>query len=110
MITEIWWLNRALMVGMPRRSTEWSTESSWTRVARWISSITAARVGARGSRRRGRFLGQQQQRGPEHLALHLQQVAVHLGDEAEVALDDPAQLALHRLQPSPEAAPADLPA
>src|SRR2546425_2895897 len=37
------------MVGMPRRSTEWSTESSCTRVARWISSTMAASVTARGS-------------------------------------------------------------
>src|SRR6266540_1319018 len=34
---------------MPRRSTEWSTESSCTSVARWISSTTAASVTARGS-------------------------------------------------------------
>src|SRR5439155_1394631 len=44
MITATWWENSALMVGIPRRSTEWSTESSCTRVARWISSTTAASV------------------------------------------------------------------
>src|SRR6266705_3220039 len=49
MMTATWWENSALMVGMPRRSTEWSTESSWTKVARWISSTTAASVTARGS-------------------------------------------------------------
>src|SRR6266702_1404063 len=49
MITAIWCENSALMVGMPRRSTEWSTESSCTSVARWISSTTAASVTARGS-------------------------------------------------------------
>src|SRR5258708_17294568 len=48
MITAIWCENSALIVGMPRRSTEWSTESSWTSVARWISSTTAASVTARG--------------------------------------------------------------
>src|SRR3989454_799576 len=49
MITAIWCENSALVVGMPRRSTEWSTESSCTSVARWISSTTAASVTARGS-------------------------------------------------------------
>src|SRR6266498_3045948 len=49
MITATWCENSALSVGMPRRSTEWSTESSCTRVARWISSTTAASVTARGS-------------------------------------------------------------
>src|SRR5438445_2125922 len=49
MITATWCENSALVVGMPRRSTEWSTESSCTRVARWISSTTAASVTARGS-------------------------------------------------------------
>src|SRR5881396_15941 len=49
MITATWWENSALMVGIPRRSTEWSTESSCTRVARWINSTTAASVTARGS-------------------------------------------------------------
>src|SRR3989304_3265160 len=34
---------------MPRRSAEWSTESSCTRVARWISSTTAASRSARRS-------------------------------------------------------------
>src|SRR3989442_4750727 len=48
MITATWCENRALMVGMPRRSAEWSTESACTRVARWISSTTAASVTARG--------------------------------------------------------------
>ena len=33
-MTEIWWLNSELIVGIPRRRTEWSTESSCTRVAR----------------------------------------------------------------------------
>jgi hypothetical protein len=33
-----------LTVGIPRRITEWSTASSWTSVARWISSTTAASV------------------------------------------------------------------
>ena len=50
MITDTWWLNRALIVGIPRRSTEWSTESSCTSVARWMSSMTAPRVSARSSR------------------------------------------------------------
>src|SRR5205809_1447424 len=50
MITATWCEKRALSVGMPRRSTEWSTESSCTRVARWINSTTAASVTARGSR------------------------------------------------------------
>src|SRR6266480_1836689 len=49
MITATWCEKRALSVGMPRRSTEWSTESSCTRVARWINSTTAASVTARGS-------------------------------------------------------------
>src|SRR2546428_9856116 len=49
MITATWCENRALMVGIPRRSTEWSTESSCTSVARWISSTTAASVTARAS-------------------------------------------------------------
>src|SRR6266571_6239896 len=49
MITAIWCENSALVVGMPRRSTEWSTESSCTSVARWISSTTAASVTPRGS-------------------------------------------------------------
>src|SRR5450759_1049307 len=35
------------MVGMPRRSDEWSTESSWTTLARWMSSTMAAMVSAR---------------------------------------------------------------
>ena len=34
MMTDTWWLNSELIVGMPRRSTEWSTESSCTSVAR----------------------------------------------------------------------------
>src|SRR2546421_42186 len=49
MLTATWCEKRALSVGMPRRSTEWSTESSCTRVARWINSTTAASVTARGS-------------------------------------------------------------
>src|SRR5881409_3325381 len=49
MITATWWENSALTVGMPRRNTEWSTESSCTSVARWISSTTAASVTVRGS-------------------------------------------------------------
>src|SRR5207247_8511653 len=49
MITATWCENRALIVGRPRRSTEWSTESSCTSVARWISSTTAASVTARAS-------------------------------------------------------------
>src|SRR5713226_1248299 len=49
MMTATWWENSALIVGRPRRSTEWSTESSCTSVARWISSTTAASVTARGS-------------------------------------------------------------
>src|SRR5467141_3026927 len=49
MITATWCEKSALRVGMPRRSTEWSTESSCTRVARCISSTTAASVTARGS-------------------------------------------------------------
>src|SRR5205809_4894 len=49
MITATWCEKRALSVGMPRRSTEWSTESSCTRVARWINSTTAASVTARES-------------------------------------------------------------
>src|SRR5438309_826858 len=49
MITATWCENRALIVGIPRRSTEWSTESSCTRVARWISSTTAASVTVRAS-------------------------------------------------------------
>src|SRR5207302_9915683 len=49
MITATWCEKRALIVGIPRRSTEWSTESSCTRVARWISSTTAASVTVRAS-------------------------------------------------------------
>src|SRR2546422_5854605 len=49
MITAIWCENSALSVGMPRRSTEWSTESSCTSVARRINSTTAASVTARAS-------------------------------------------------------------
>src|ERR1051325_2089683 len=49
MITATWWENSALMVGMPRRSTEWWTASSCTRVARGINSTTAASVTPRGS-------------------------------------------------------------
>ena len=49
MMTAIWCENSALIVGSPRRSAEWSTESSCTNVARWISSTTAASVTARGS-------------------------------------------------------------
>src|SRR2546421_99878 len=49
MITATWCENRPLIVGIPRRSGEWSTESSWTSVARWMSSTIAARVTARGS-------------------------------------------------------------
>src|SRR5437660_3708307 len=49
MITATWCENRALIVGIPRRSTEWSTESSCTSVARWISSTTAASVTVRAS-------------------------------------------------------------
>ena len=98
-MTDTWWLNSELIVGMPRRSTEWSTESSCTSVARWISSTTAARVMVRGSRAAGRLVGQQQQRRAEHLALHLEQVRVDLGDQAEVGLDDPAQLLRHPLEP-----------
>src|SRR5713226_5790429 len=49
MMTATWWENSALIVGRPRRSTEWSTESSCTSVARWISSTTAASVTTRGS-------------------------------------------------------------
>ena len=105
-MTETWWLNSELMVGMPRRSTEWSTESSCTRVARWISSTTAASVVARGSRAAGRLVGQEQERGPEHLALHLEQMRVDLGDQPEIGLDDAAELLLHPLQPGAAAAAA----
>src|SRR5207249_1878656 len=49
MFTATWCENRPLIVGIPRRSGEWSTESSWTSVARWMSSTIAARVTARGS-------------------------------------------------------------
>ena len=45
-----------------------------------------------------RLVGQEQQRGPEHLPLHLEQVRVDLGDEPEVGLDDPAQFLRHPLQ------------
>ena len=99
MMTDTWWLNSELIVGMPRRSTEWSTESSCTSVARWISSTTAASVTARGSATAGRLVGQQQQRGAEHLALHLEQMRVDLRDEAEVGLDDPAELLRHPVEP-----------
>ena len=99
MMTDTWWLNSELTVGIPRRSTEWSTESSCTRVARWISSTTAARVMVRGSRAAGGLVGEQQQGRPEHLALHLEQMRVDLGDQAEVRLDDAAQLLRHPLEP-----------
>ena len=105
MMTDTWWLNRALIVGIPRRSTEWSTESSCTRVARWISSTTAPERGGPRVGGAGRLVGQQQQRGPEHLALHLQQVRVDLGDQAEVRLDDPAELGPHLVQPGARRAP-----
>src|SRR5712692_3491704 len=49
MMTATWWEKSALSVGMPRRNAEWSTESSCTSVAKWISSTTAARVTTRGS-------------------------------------------------------------
>ena len=53
-----------------------------------------ARVAAAGG-----LVGQQQQGGPEHLALHLEQVRVDLGDQPEVGLDDPAELLLYPLEP-----------
>ena len=37
--------------------------------------------------------------GPEHLALHLEQMRVDLGDQAEVRLDDAAELLRHPLEP-----------
>ncbi len=49
MITETSWLNIEFTVGKPRRSTEWSTESSCTSVARCISSTEAASLVARAS-------------------------------------------------------------
>ena len=102
MMTETWWLNSELIVGMPRRSTEWSTESSCTSVARWISSTTAASAWPAGRSAAGRLVGQEQQRRPEHLALHLEQVGVHLGDEAEIGLDDAAAAPAAPAQPGPK--------
>ena len=52
----------------------------------------------------GGFLGQEQERGPEHLALHLEQMRVDLGDQTEVGLHDPPKLQLHPLQSGPQAA------
>jgi len=46
-----------------------------------------------------RLIGQQEQRRPEQLALHLEQVRIDLGDQAEITLDDPPQLAAHQFQP-----------
>ncbi len=47
----------------------------------------------------GGLVGQQQERGPEQLALHLEEVRVDLGDQPEVGLDDAAELVLHPLEP-----------
>src|SRR5436853_306938 len=44
MITAAWFENSGSSVGMPRRSTEWASESSYTSVARIINSTTAASV------------------------------------------------------------------
>ena len=46
-----------------------------------------------------RFFGQEQEGGPEHLALHLEQVGIYLGDQAEVRLDDAPKLLLDLIQP-----------
>jgi hypothetical protein len=45
-----------------------------------------------------RRVGQQHERRPEHLALHAQQVRVHVHDQLEVGLDDLPEMGLHRRQ------------
>src|SRR5438046_10748071 len=91
MITATWCENSALSVGIPRRSTEWSTESSCTRVAR-------NQLDDRGERHRPRIRGarrlarEQQQRGAEQLPLHAHQVLVYLGDDRKVGRNDPPEL------------------
>ena len=99
MMTDTWWLNRALIVGMPapeHRMVHRVVVHQGGEVDQLDHRRErhGARVGAAGG-----LVGQQQQRGPEHLALHLEQVRVHLGDQAEVRLDDAAQLLPHPLQP-----------
>ena len=98
-MTDTWWLNRALIVGMPRRQH---------RVVHRVVVHQGGEVdqlhdrGERGGPRigrAGRLVRQQQQRGPEHLALHLQEVRVHLGDQAEIRLDDAAELGPDLVQP-----------
>jgi hypothetical protein len=46
-----------------------------------------------------RLFGQQQKGRPEHLSLHLEQMGVDLGDEAEIGFDDPPKLLLHSIKP-----------
>src|SRR5690349_20925907 len=46
----------------------------------------------------GGFLAQQQKGWPEHLTLHLEQMRIDFGDQAEVRLDDASQLLLHLVQ------------
>jgi hypothetical protein len=61
---------------MPRRSTEWSTASSWTSVA------------AR----------EQQERRPKHLPLHAHQMGAHLFGQREVGGHDAPDLVGDRVE------------
>ena len=70
MITAIWCEKSALIVGWPRRTFEWSTESSCTTLARCTSSATAAIAVARAPPTVLERAREQEQRGAEHLALH----------------------------------------
>ena len=49
-----------------------------------------------------RFFGQQQERGPEQFPLHLEQVGIHFGDQAEIRLDDAPELLLDLIQAQAE--------
>src|SRR5256885_90075 len=97
MITATWCENRALIVGIPRRITEWSTESSCTRVARWISSTTAASVTVRASSAPDARWLRRSRVGRNSLPF-MQQMFVDFGDNGEVRGDDAAELLGHELQ------------
>jgi hypothetical protein len=44
------------------------------------------------------FFGQEQKRRPEHLALHLEQVGVHLSNKAEIGLHNAPELLLDLIE------------
>ena len=104
--TEVWLPHTTLIEGRPRRVLAMSMTSSWTSVAVWIISITAAmRVspGLAGSgvfaRRLGaQFAAQQNQDGAQPLASAGLQILADIGDRVHRGDGLQADLSLHLVE------------